>query len=241
MLDDSEEKRVLLIIPAYNESANIESVVKSVASSGYDFVVINDGSTDDTEEILRRLGAPHVQLVNNLGIGGAVQTGYKYAHARKYDIAIQFDGDGQHDISYVSSLVQPIEEDVANLVIGSRFVGNESDFKSSGARRAGIKLLSWTLRMATGETVRDITSGFRAADSRAIALFADNYPSDYPEPESIAFAIAQGLSIAEIPVAMHERIGGASSIAGLDIVWYMLKVGLSVLLRGSYRRRRSRE
>lgn len=234
------EDRVLLIVPAYNESANIERVVGSIRDAGFDFVVINDGSTDNTEEILQSLDAPHVKLVNNLGIGGAVQTGYKYALEHGYDIAVQFDGDGQHDVTYVSSLIKPIVEKRANLTIGSRFVGNESEFKSSGARRAGIKLLSWTLKMATGETVRDITSGFRAADHRTIALFADTYPSDYPEPESIAFAIARGLCVEEVPVAMHERQGGTSSIAGLDVVWYMLKVGLSVLLRGSYRGRGKR-
>lgn len=231
------ENRVLLIIPAYNESANIEKVVASVREHGHDFIVINDGSTDDTEAILMRIKAPHVSLVCNLGIGGAVQTGYKYACEHGYDYAVQFDGDGQHDAGYVEALVEPLVSGRANLSIGSRFVGDESEFKSSGARRAGIKLLSWTLRMATGKMVRDITSGFRAADRRTIELFSANYPSDYPEPESIAFALAQGLSVEEVPVAMHERQGGSSSIAGVDVVWYMVKVGLSVLLRGSYRGR----
>ena len=157
-MSDSQSLRVLLIVPAYNESSNIEHVVASIREAGYDFIVINDGSTDDTEEVLKRLNVLHVQLVKNLGIGGAVQTGYKYALSHNYDIAVQFDGDGQHDATYVSDLIEPLVQGEANLSIGSRFVGNESEFKSSGARRAGIKLLSWTLKMATGETVRDITS-----------------------------------------------------------------------------------
>lgn len=160
--------RVLLIVPAYNESDNIKRVVASIRDSGYDFLVINDGSTDETEDILSSIGAPHVMLINNLGIGGAVQTGYKYALAHDYDIAVQFDGDGQHDVSYVPALIEPLVANRANLAIGSRFVGEESEFKSSGARRVGIKLLSWALKMATGETVRDITSGFRAVDSRGV-------------------------------------------------------------------------
>lgn len=230
---------ILLIVPAYNESENIERTVNAIRDHGLDFVVINDGSTDNTGEILRELGAPHVNLINNLGIGGAVQTGYKYARQHGYDIAVQFDGDGQHDASYVNAIAQPIIDGKANLVVGSRFVGNESEFQSSAARRAGIKLLSWTLKVATGKKIYDVTSGFRAADKHAIALFAENYPSDYPEPESIAFAMAQGLGVSEVAVSMNERIGGTSSIAGLDVVWYMLKVGLSILLRGAYRGRRN--
>ena len=240
-MSQTNEPRILLVVPAYNESANIEKVVATLRSHGLDFIVINDGSTDETEDVLVRIGAPHVRLVNNLGIGGAVQTGYRYALAHGYDIAVQFDGDGQHDASYVAPLVRPLVEGRANLAIGSRFVGDASEFKSSGARRAGIKLLSGALRVATGQTVRDITSGFRAADRRAITLFSEHYPTDYPEPESISFALARGLSVTEVPVAMHAREGGSSSIAGLDVVWYMLKVGLSILLRGTYRGRGKRE
>lgn len=233
------EKRILLVVPAYNEAANIERTVKSIREQGYSFVVINDGSNDDTEAILRRIGAPHVQLVQNLGIGGAVQTGYKYARDNGFDIAVQFDGDGQHDAGYVAQLVEPILEGRANMTIGSRFVGDESEFKSSFARRVGINLLSGTLKFATGKRVRDVTSGFRAIDADVINLFAESYPGDYPEPESIAYAIGNGFVVEEVPVAMHERLGGESSIAGLDVVWYMVKVGMSVLLRGSYGTRRS--
>lgn len=239
LLPSMTDKRVLLVVPAYNESASIERTIDSIRAHGYEFVVINDGSTDDTEEILCRIGAPHIELVQNLGIGGAVQTGYLYARDNGYDVAVQFDGDGQHDAGYVEDLVEPIIAGRANMTIGSRFVGNESEFKSSLARRAGISLLSGTLKLATGKRVKDVTSGFRAIDSSVIALFAGNYPGDYPEPESIAYALAHGYAVEEVPVAMHERAGGKSSIAGLDIVWYMVKVGMSVLLHGSYGARRS--
>jgi len=205
----------------------------------YSYIVINDGSTDETESILNSEGIHHIQLVRNLGIGGAVQTGYKFALEHEYDIAIQLDGDGQHDAQYIPQLIEPIVNGDANMVIGSRFLGAESEFKSSSARRAGIKLLSTILKIATGQRIKDVTSGFRAIDRKGIDLFSDSYPSDYPEPESIAFAISCGLQVTEIPVAMHARKGGTSSIGGLSTVWYMVKVGLSILLRGSYKKRRS--
>lgn len=230
--------KALVIIPAYNEAANIERTVDSLQGR-YDYIVINDGSTDSTEVILKEKRFPHVELVRNLGIGGAVQTGYKFAHLNGYDIAIQFDGDGQHDAGYIAKLIEPIESGRADIVIGSRFVGEESEFKSSGARRVGIKILSSLLKLATGQRVKDVTSGFRAVNARGIELFAENYPSDYPEPESIAMSIVNGLTVEEIPVAMHARTGGVSSIGGFNTVWYMVKVGLSIMLRGSYRNRRS--
>jgi len=231
------DTRLLLIVPAYNEATNIENTVKAIREYGFSFIVVNDGSTDSTEEVLQRIKAPHIKLINNLGIGGAVQTGYKYAKENGFDIAIQFDGDGQHDASFVGKLIEPIVSGQANLVVGSRFVGDMSSFQSSSARRAGIKLLSWTLKAATGKRILDVTSGFRAADRSIINLFAENYPSDYPEPESIAYVISQGYRVAEVPVSMNERTGGVSSIAGFDIFWYMIKVGLSILLRGAYRGR----
>lgn len=224
---------VILIVPAYNEEENIANVIASLRESGYSFVVINDGSTDGTGALLDKLDAPHVDLVENLGIGGAVQTGYKYALAHGFTIGVQFDGDGQHDANYVASLVRPLLNEEADIAVGSRFVGNESEFKSSFARRTGIALLSLTLKAISGKTIKDITSGFRAANERAMRLFARSYPTDYPEPESLAYAFAHGLTAIEVPVAMHERTGGASSIAGLDTVYYMVKVGISILISGS--------
>lgn len=224
---------VILIVPAYNEEANLAGVVSVLRESGYPFVVINDGSIDGTKRLLDDLGAPHVDLVENLGIGGAVQTGYKYALDHGFKIGVQFDGDGQHDVRYVADLVQPLLDGRADIAVGSRFTGNESEFKSSFVRRIGITLLSFMLRAISGETIRDVTSGFRAVNERAMRLFSRNYPADYPEPESLAYAFAHGLSVAEVPVAMHERQGGASSIAGLDAVYYMVKVSISILISGS--------
>ena len=231
---DNYRKRVLLVVPAYNESANIERVVDKIKSFGYDYIVVNDGSTDDTEEILCRIGAKHVCLVQNLGIGGAVQAGFLYAVRNGYEVAVQFDGDGQHDIGYVDALCAPVFAGQADIVLGSRFVGDVSEFKSTAARRMGIQLLSHAILFATGARLHDVTSGFRAMGKRALKCFVAYYPSDYPEPESLAYALSNGLSVVEIPVAMHERVGGTSSISGLKSVWYMLKVGLSILLRGSY-------
>lgn len=224
---------IILIVPAYNEEDNIERVIRSLKQSGYSYVIINDGSTDGTARILDEENAPHVDLVENLGIGGAVQTGYKYALENGYKIGVQFDGDGQHDVSYVAKLIEPILSGQADIAVGSRFVGDESEFKSSFARRVGIVLLSRTLQLASGKTIKDVTSGFRAANERAMRLFAHSYPSDYPEPESLAYAFSRGLTASEVPVAMHARSGGSSSIAGLGILYYMTKVGLSILISGT--------
>lgn len=232
-------KRAIAIVPAYNEEKSIEKVVSSLRAVGWEFVVVNDGSKDKTRALLEKMSAPHINLVQNLGIGGAVQTGYLYALLAGYDIAVQFDGDGQHDAAYLDALVQPIIDGSADLVIGSRFVGNESEFKSSFARRAGITILSLILKLVSKEKVYDVTSGFRAADKKAMKLFASYYPTDYPEPESIAYAAARGVRLAEVPVAMHEREGGSSSIFGLRSIYYMIKVGASIVITGgNYRTRR---
>lgn len=228
-----QREGIVLIVPAFNEEENIADVVASLRGCGYSFVVINDGSTDETGRLLDELEVPHVDLVENLGIGGAVQTGYKYALDHGFNIGVQFDGDGQHDVRYVANLVQPLVAGEADIAVGSRFAGDESEFKSSVARRAGITLLSLTLRAVSGRTIKDVTSGFRAMNEKAMRLFARSYPADYPEPESLAYALAHGLSVAEVPVSMNERQGGASSIAGWDTVYYMIKVGISILIAGS--------
>ena len=170
--------KVLIIIPAYNEEKNIlntVNMVKSYKKIKLDYVVINDGSKDNTEEILNKNNINHVTLVNNSGIGAAVQTGYIYAAKNNYDIAIQFDGDGQHDINYVDRLIDAIEKEGYNMAIGSRFVGNESEFKSSSTRRLGIKILSFILKLITGKRIKDMTSGYRAVDKNIIQLFSKNY------------------------------------------------------------------
>ena len=180
-----------MIIPAYNEARNIAGVAQAVAEAGYDFIVINDGSTDDTLEVCREHDLPVLDLKQNLGIGGAVQAGHKYALENGYDVDVQFDGDGQHDIRYVPPLLDLIEQG-AHLAIGSRFVERTEGFRSSFMRRIGIRWLSGCICLFSGRRITDPTSGFRACSKRSISLFCRNYPTDYPEPESIVTAIGNG-------------------------------------------------
>lgn len=230
------DPRVLLIIPAYNEEDSILQTVQEVEKAGYDYVVVNDGSTDSTLSLCRANGVRIIDLPINLGIGGAVQTGHKYAQANDYDIDIQFDGDGQHDIAYVDALVKAIQEG-NDLAIGSRFLdSSSSEFKSTFMRRAGIVWLSKLIKLVCGIKVNDPTSGFRASGRRAIDLFCKSYPIDYPEPESIVEANKSGLQIAETAVSMNERQGGTSSINMLAAAYYMIKVTLSILITGLRKR-----
>lgn len=226
----------LIIIPAYNEEASIESVVRSVQDKGYDYVVVNDGSKDRTLDICKSNGFNVIDLPRNLGIGGAIQTGHKYAFMHGYDVDVQFDGDGQHDLGSVSALLGGIESG-ADLVIGSRFISEENTFRSARSRRAGIRLLNTLIKLRTGQNVTDCTSGFRACGRKAIELFAREYPRDYPEPESIAYGLALGLDVCEVPVVMHERQGGRSSINLLSSIYYMIKVSIAILIAGRSRKR----
>lgn len=223
--------KVLLIIPAYNEAENIEKVINNIVQNypQYDYVIVNDGSRDDTEEICLK---NHYQVLNlplNLGIGGAVQTGYRYALKNHYDIAIQIDGDGQHDIAYVEKLIEPIFSGEADIAIGSRFIKKEG-FQSSATRRMGISFLSGLIHVLCFKKVKDVTSGFRAVNEKFIKIYAENYPSDYPEPEAIVAAIMHRGRIAEVPVIMKERAGGSSSINLKRSVYYMIKVTLAILV-----------
>lgn len=223
--------KVLLIIPAYNEAENIEKVVNDLIQNypQYDYVIVNDGSRDETEEICLK---NHYQVLNlplNLGIGGAVQTGYRYALKNHYDIAIQIDGDGQHDIAYVEKLIEPIISGRADITIGSRFIEREG-FQSSVTRRMGISLLSGLIHVLCLKKVRDVTSGFRAVNEKFIKVYAENYPSDYPEPEAIVAAIMHRGRIEEVPVIMKERMAGNSSINLKRSVYYMVKVTLAILV-----------
>lgn len=220
--------KVLVVIPAFNEQDSILDVVRGVESAGYDYVVVNDGSTDGTPDICRAQGLNFLDLSQNLGIGGAVQAGHRYAFENGYDVDIQFDGDGQHDVSGISTLVEAIEGG-ADLVIGSRFVEKTDGFQSTWLRRVGIKWLSFLIKLCTGERVYDVTSGFRASGRKAIELFCAYYPSDYPEPESIVYAGNAGLAMSEVPAVMHERQGGTSSIGGLKSAYYMISVSLAII------------
>lgn len=224
--------RCLIIIPAYNESGNIEKVVDNLIENypQYDYVIINDGSTDHTEKICRK---KHYQVLNlpiNMGIGGAVQTGYCYARDNDYDVAVQIDGDGQHDVAYLAGMLEMIQNRQADVVIGSRFVEKEG-FQSSGVRRIGIRFLSAIGYVLTGVRVRDMTSGYRVVSRRFIKLFSEDYPSDYPEPEAMVIAAVHGGRILEFPVMMRERESGQSSITLKRSVYYMIKVTLAMLIR----------
>ncbi len=225
---DRLNMKTILLIPAYNEEANIVATVSKVIDAGYDYVVINDGSSDRTLELCREHDFNVLDLCFNLGIGGAIQAGHKYAYRHGYDIDIQFDGDGQHDVNHVKTLVDAIE-DGNDLVIGSRFISEDNQFKSSLLRRVGIRWLGGVLKTFAHVTVTDATSGFRAVNRKAMELFSKDYPDDYPEPESIAAAARRGLKVKEVPVVMHERQGGSSSIAGFSSVYYMIKVTLAVI------------
>lgn len=223
--------RTLIIIPAYNEADGIEKVVDNIVQNfpQYDYVVVNDGSSDTTRDICRKRGYQYLNLSINLGIGGAVQTGYKYAQDKGYDVAVQIDGDGQHDIAYLKDILPILENDEADIVIGSRFIDKEG-FQSSAARRTGIKILSVLIWLCTGCKVKDVTSGFRAVNKKFIDIYAKNYPIDYPEPEAIVSAVMHGGRIKEQPVIMKERETGKSSINMLKSVYYMIKVTLAILV-----------
>lgn len=223
--------KVLIIIPAYNEEENIEKVVDNIRNNfpQYDYIVINDGSKDNTRDICQKRGYQYLNLSINLGIGGAVQTGYKYAKDKGYDVAVQIDGDGQHDIAYLEEMLPALKNGEADIVIGSRFIDKEG-FQSSAARRMGIRILSALIFLCTGCKVKDVTSGFRAVNKRFIDIYAVNYPTDYPEPEAIVAAVMYGGRIKEHPVIMREREKGTSSINFVKSIYYMIKVTLAILV-----------
>lgn len=234
------DKRILLIIPAFNEEKNLEKLIEGIKTAypQYDYLIINDDSSDETRKLCLRNGYEHVNHFINLGIGGAVQTGYLYALENGYDIAVQVDGDGQHDIRYVEKLIQPIIEDRADVVIGSRFIENEG-FQSNLARRMGIRILSCFIRVLCNTKIKDVTSGFRAVNRRMIGVYARDYAQDYPEPEAIIIAKMYKARIEEVPVVMKERESGKSSINLWRSIYYMIKVTLALLItRISYGVRR---
>lgn len=229
---NEKRKKILVIIPAYNEQENIENVLKALMQSypWVDCIVINDASTDKTEDVLKACNANYVTLPLNLGIGGGVQTGYQYAKERNYDIAVQMDGDGQHLPEYLKDVIQPIIDDKADVVIGSRFIKKEG-FQSSASRRLGIKLLSFMIKILCGSSVKDVTSGYRAVNRECIDVFSKEYAQDYPEPEALVQCSLLGARIMEIPVVMKERTGGTSSITFFKSIYYMIKVSLALVLQ----------
>lgn len=230
---DLKKYKVIVVIPAYNEGESIEKVVNSIYDmkiENLDVIVINDGSKDTTYKEAKKTKAIVIDSPNNLGIGGAVQTGYLYALKNNYDIAIQVDGDGQHDPKYLEDLINNIKNG-EDLVIGSRFI-NKSNYKQTFFRMLGINMISRLIKLMTGKKIYDTTSGYRAADKKVIEEFAKSYPYDYPEPCTNMKVIKKGYKVKEIPVEMRQRKTGKSSISPLKSVLYMLKVMLSILLMG---------
>lgn len=223
--------KVLVIIPAYNEAPNIVNTVENLKKTcpDVDYVIVNDCSQDDTAKICNEHGYNFLSLPINLGIGGGMQTGYRYAVEKDYDIAIQFDGDGQHNAEYINELIKPIKSGEADLVIGSRFI-DKKGFQTSFMRRMGINMLGAVLKLCGRVKVTDATSGFRAASKELIKFFSHHYAQDYPEPESIIAARVSGFTVKEVPVVMNERTAGVSSINNLKSVYYMIKVTLAILI-----------
>jgi glycosyltransferase involved in cell wall biosynthesis len=225
------DKKIVIIIPAFNEEASVGEVIERVHRQfpGGDVVVINDGSTDLTAEKARANQATVLDLPFNLGIGGAMQTGYRYAYEKGYDIAIQVDADGQHDPAEIPKLLEALEVGGADMVVGSRFVG-ESRYKASIMRRLGISVLSGVISIINRQIITDPTSGFRAANRRAMELFAADYPQDYPEPEVLVLMGRCGLRIEEVAVKIDPRFYGESSITRIRSAYYMIKVLLAIFV-----------
>ena len=221
----------LVIIPAYNEEENIVKTVQNIKeyAPDFDYVIVNDCSRDTTFSICREQGFHVIDLPVNLGIGGAVQTGYQYAEKNGYEIAVQFDGDGQHDAAYLNKMRQLLMSQELDMVIGSRFIEKEG-FQSSGIRRLGIRYFSKLIFFMTGKRIYDPTSGMRMGNRCIIETFAKNYPKDYPEPESIVMLLKQKKRIAECPVKMKEREAGASSISAGKSIYYMFKVTVAIVM-----------
>ncbi len=224
--------RVLAVVPAYNEEGAIGRLVDEIAEHQpeLDVVVLDDSSTDETATVAEDHGATVLRLPFNVGIGGAVQTGFRYALEQDYDVAVRLDGDGQHDPSEISKLLGPVERGEANLVIGSRFVDPNGTYRPPLARRLGIRVFARLVSLLGGQRVTDTTSGFVALDRLGIELFASEYPHDYPEVEATLVALRSGLRLRQVQVDMRERETGASSITFVRSLYYIVKVTLALLV-----------
>jgi len=225
--------KILIIVPAYNESENIVNVISSLKNQNnlWDVLIINDYSKDNTSELAKSTNNAYViDLLANLGIGGGVQTGFKFAKKYNYDICLQFDGDGQHIASEIPKLLNPIINNSADVVIGSRFCEKRDNFKSTFARRIGIKIFEILNSILIGQKITDNTSGFRAYNKAAFHFLSEFYPSDYPEPEAVILLGKNGFRISEVFTKMQERQGGKSSIFGLKSIYYIIKVIFAIFM-----------
>jgi glycosyltransferase involved in cell wall biosynthesis len=231
------ELRRVAIVPAFNEEVAVPRVIDELRAfdAGLDVVVVDDGSLDRTAAVAAAKGADVLRLPFNLGIGGAVQTGFRYAFERGYDVAVRVDGDGQHDPAQLGRILAPVLRGDVDVAVGSRFAGDADGYRSSRARRLGIRLLAWVVSRIVGQRVTDTTSGFQALNRHAIALFARDYPHDYPEVEATVMVFRHRLRSCEVPVTMRERGGGRSSITTLRSIYYMVKVLLAIFV-GMFRR-----
>lgn len=227
------KKSLFIIIPCYNEEDSIEKLLAELLASDYSEtysihpVVVNDKSTDNTLEIIKRFPVFILDLPINLGIGGAMQTGYKFAFSKGADLVVQMDGDGQHPPSELGKLLSAHESSGYDVVIGSRFI-DKKGFQSTILRRSGIKYLCLLSKIFTGRSIKDITSGFRLLNKRALTIVANDYPDEFPEPDSLITFTQRGLSIMEVPVIMRDRQGGKSSIQYVSQLYYITKVTLSM-------------
>jgi len=226
-----EAPRCLAIVPAFNEASSIAEVVSEIRDYGRDLevLVVDDGSTDATAAVAEAAGATVLRLPLNLGIGGAVQAGYLYAYERGFDLAVQVDGDGQHDARELGRLLEPILAGRADLAIGTRFIG-ERTYRAPLARRIGIGLFAALVSIRVRQRMTDTTSGFRAVNRRGIRLFAADYPHDYPEVESVVTAARGNLRVCEVPVTMRQRAAGQSSITTFRSFYYVVKVLLALFV-----------
>ena len=226
------ELRRIAIVPARNEADSIGGVLDELRAfdPALDVVVVDDGSSDGTFAIAAGRGAAVVRLPFNLGIGGAVQTGFKYALEHGYDVAVRLDGDGQHDATELPKLLAPLESDEADVVTGSRFREGEGGYRPPLHRRLGITWFARLVSLLSGQRVTDTTSGFQAMNRKGIELFARDYPSDYPEVEATVLVLKHRLRLVEVPVTMREREHGSSSITFLRSVYYAFKVTLALFV-----------
>src|SRR5205809_379648 len=227
----------IAIVPALNEEEAVGRVIDELRAfdPGFDIVVVDDGSTDRTAGIAADRGAHVLRLPFNLGIGGAVQTGYRFAFERGYDLAVQVDGDGQHDPAQLPAILAPVLSGEADLCVGSRFA-EATGYQSSFARRVGIRVFAFVVSAVVRQRVTDTTSGFRAVNRKGIALFAADYPHDYPEVEATVMVIRHRLRLLEVQVRMREREHGRSAINTLRSIYYVVKVTLALFVGASRRR-----